>query len=280
MQPRAVGRAISPVVGTVFLLGIVVVLGAFAFGAVAFGVSDHLVQPTHANLQAEETPERGIGSVVTVTHSGGETINTDAVTVRAMEADTSKPLSAFTAEETLTAGDRVTIHASEVGAAPDGDRIVVQWQRSGSSTVLASATVSGGSTASTPLPTPSPTPTATPTPPPTPTPSPEPPTGTPECNDDDHDHGHGNDCDGDDEDNPGRAPALPPGSGDGDGDGSKDDCDGEDSETPTATATPGDDTDGCCSEDDDHDRGHGNDCDHDDEDNPGRGPDHGPGGSP
>jgi flagellin-like protein len=273
MQPRAVGRAISPVVGTALLLAIVVVLGAFAFGAVAFGVSDRLVQPTQADLQAQEDPWGGQGSAVTVTHRGGETIETDDVVVRAIEAGVEQPLSAFTTKETLTAGDRVTIHASEIGVTSDGDRIVVQWQRGGSSTTLASATVAGGSPTVTQTGTPIPTATPTSTPSPTPTSTPSPtasptPTHSPHCNEDDHDRGHGNDCDGHDEDNPGTRPVLPPNDG---GDDGEDECDSEDSETPTQTASPDEATDGCCSADGDHDRGHGNDCDGHDEDNPGNG---------
>jgi flagellin-like protein len=273
MQSIVGDRALSPVVGTVLLLAIVVVLGAFAFGAVAFGVSDRLAQPSQADLQAQGASESATGNTVTVTHRGGETIDTDAVTVHATVAGEKRPLSAFTNQETLTAGDRVTIHASEVGADADGDRIVVRWDRAGSSVTLATASVAGGystpTSTSARTPAPTATPTSTPTPEPTPTSTPEPPTDTPECNDEDHDRGHGNDCDGHDEDNPGTGTVLPPDEGHGE------DCDGEETETPTVTA-PGEDGDRCCSEEGDHDRGHGNDCDGHDEDNPGNG---GPGGS-
>jgi flagellin-like protein len=76
-------RGVSPVVGVVLLVGIVVVLSA-TIGAFVFGIADGIGQtaPQVAQSSAEFRTQDGFsGGVVSVTHEGGDPVTVADVTV-------------------------------------------------------------------------------------------------------------------------------------------------------------------------------------------------------
>jgi flagellin-like protein len=194
----AENRAISPVVGTALLLGIVVILGAVTAGAFTLGLADDLSDPARASTSVQTTgadtsdsgggastegtggSNDGAGQLVELTHEGGDTLSASNVVIHASESSTTTRLSAVSDTESLTAGDRVHFAPSEVGANPDGDHLVIQLRRGGGTVELGSTDTAAYDTGD-----------------------------GDECSDDDHDRGHGNDCDRHDEDNPGNGPGGP-----------------------------------------------------------------------
>lgn len=124
-------RAVSPVIGVILMVAITVILAA-VIGAFVIGLGDQ-VQETAPNAQFTFDYEGNAGDIlVTVTHDGGQTIDTSTDTLEIVDHDGN---TYDWNGNSVSAGDSETVN---LGSDADGETIRVVWQGSeGTSATLA-----------------------------------------------------------------------------------------------------------------------------------------------
>lgn len=125
-------RAVSPVIGVILMVAITVILAA-VIGAFVIGLGDQ-VQETAPNAQFTFDYEGN--DAVTITHDGGQSIDTDVDSLSVVG-----PGGESEAWEgnTISAGNSETFDFSDIGSPDPGDTIRVVWEGAeGTSATLAS----------------------------------------------------------------------------------------------------------------------------------------------
>lgn len=129
---RGSDRGVSPVIGTILLVAVVVVLATIT-APFALGLGENVSDPAPSvALDAEET-ENG---TVTMTHVSGEAIDSKNFAVKGGEVNESSM------PETIEPGSTV-----EVDPDSDADEVAFIWQKAGQSSMLLQTPVSSGSEA-------------------------------------------------------------------------------------------------------------------------------------
>ena len=110
-QFRADETAVSPVIGTVLFLGIVVAIAAL-FGALALDVGDKLIEPAPTGYFEAEYAASGEGNTdhrpyVEVTNKLGETADADNIIIKDESGNTIAWSEVWTGGETVKAGEYV-----------------------------------------------------------------------------------------------------------------------------------------------------------------------------
>jgi flagellin-like protein len=110
---RQDGRAISPVVGAVLMVAIVVVL-AGVFGGIVIGFQDELREPAPSGGFDHEYVASGAGNTddrpfVTITHEGGPTVDADDIVIQDDSGNTVTWSDVWTGGSEVRAGEYVHI---------------------------------------------------------------------------------------------------------------------------------------------------------------------------
>ncbi|MFP4625577.1 MAG: type IV pilin [Natronomonas sp.] len=123
-------RGVSPVIGVILMVAITVILAA-VIGSFVIGLGDQ-VQETAPNAQFDFDYAEG-NDDVTITHDGGQSIDTDEDSLDIVGPDSSTPWDGGT----ISAGNSTTLNHTDLGA-ESGDTIRVVWEGSeGTSATLA-----------------------------------------------------------------------------------------------------------------------------------------------
>lgn len=125
--PEMDDRAISPIIGVVIVLAVVVGVGAIAGAAFL---------QTGGSITGDQAPQVSVDSSVsgfsvesnyTITIQSGETLSADQLEVQTDSRDDPIPVTELTNQEELSSGDEITISALEDHFDTDGDTIRLVW---------------------------------------------------------------------------------------------------------------------------------------------------------
>lgn len=123
-------RAVSPVIGVILMVAITVILAA-VIGAFVLGLGDQVQETApNANFDADWEFDDGDPVEVTITHSSGETLDPDEITVFVDGDDTG--IDQFDQTE-ISAGDSTTVTSVD----EQDDEVTIIWESGGQSSTLA-----------------------------------------------------------------------------------------------------------------------------------------------
>lgn len=125
--PEMDDRAISPIIGVVIVLAVVVGVGAIA-GAAFLQTGASITSSQAPQISADSsTSGFSVESNYTITIQSGQSLNAEQLEVRTDSRDEPIPVTDLTNKDELSSGDEITISALEDHFDTDGDTIRLVW---------------------------------------------------------------------------------------------------------------------------------------------------------